>query len=66
MHIGKAVPITHNWGAVPLLQGENQYTGGPGHTLSWENIRLLTPDEVRERIETIKAGVASLHEVGVR
>ncbi len=65
VHVGKAVPITHNWGPVPILAGENQYTGGPGHTLSWENIRLLSPDEVRERIRVIEEGVARLHEIGV-
>lgn len=29
MHVGKAVPILHNWGAVPLAHAENQVTGRP-------------------------------------
>ena len=24
MHVGKSVPILHNWGPVPLISGENQ------------------------------------------
>ena len=52
MHVGKTVPITHNWGPVPLLWGENQSTCGPpgGKGLNRDGIRLLTPDELAERI----------------
>ncbi len=66
VHVGKAVPITHVWGPVPVMRGENQYTGGPGHTLSREAIRLLSPAELEQKIATITAGVKRLHEVGVR
>lgn len=65
MHVGKSVPILHNWGPVPLISGENQYTGGPGHTLKWEAIRLLTPAEVSERIERLKQYTGKWHEAGI-
>ena len=66
LHIGKSVPVLHNWGAVPLMAGENQYTGGPKHTLNREAIRLLTPAELEQRIADITAGVERLHEAGIR
>jgi len=66
LHIGKAVPITHHWGPIGLYQGENQYTGGPGHTLSWENIALLSPDALAARIETIRQTLDRYHAVGIR
>ncbi len=53
LHVGKAVPITHHWGPIRLYQGENQYTGGTGNTLSWKNIAILTPEQLAERIENI-------------
>jgi hypothetical protein len=65
IHIGKSVPILHNWGPVPLICGENQYTGGPDHTLNRDAIRLLTPDEVDQRIEFLKAYTKKWHEIGV-
>ena len=65
VHVGKAVPITHHWGPVPVMRGENQYTGGPGHTLNRAAIRLLSPEELEEKIQTIRAGVRRLHEAGV-
>ncbi|MGC9317604.1 MAG: hypothetical protein ACP5KN_06145 [Armatimonadota bacterium] len=65
LHIGKAVPVTHNWGPIPYMAGENQRTGGPGHTLSRENIRLLSPEELEEKIERITAAVDRIHEAGV-
>ena len=66
LHIGKAVPITHHWGPIRLYQGENQYTGGPGHTLSWENIALVEPEALAERIETIRQTLNRYHEIGIR
>ena len=65
MHVGKSVPILHNWGPVPLISGENQYTGGPGHTLKREAIRLLSPAELAERIEVLKAYTQRWHQAGV-
>ncbi|MDO9543113.1 MAG: hypothetical protein Q7J98_12455, partial [Kiritimatiellia bacterium] len=65
MHVGKSVPILHNWGPVSLICGENQYTGGPGHTLSWEAIRLLTPAELEQRIKRLKMYTKKWHAIGV-
>ncbi len=65
LHIGKAVPITHNWGAIPYMSGENQDTGGPGHTLNRDNVRLLSQAELQQKIDTITASVKRLHDAGV-
>ncbi len=65
LHVGKAVPITHHWGPIRLYQGENQYTGGPGHTLSRENIALLTPAELEQRIQTIRQMTQRYHRIGI-
>jgi len=66
LHVGKAVPITHLWGPVRIYQGENQVTGGPGHTLSWENIALLTPEALAQRIENIRQTLRRYHALGIR
>ncbi len=66
LHVGKAVPISHHWGPTCLYQGENQYTGGPGHTLSRKNIALLTPEALAERIETIRRTLERYHAIGIR
>lgn len=65
MHVGKAVPILHNWGAVPLAHAENQVTGGPGHTLDRDAIRLLSPVELEARIERLREYTRRWHEAGV-
>lgn len=65
LHVGKATPITHLWGPVRLYQGENQYTGGPNHTLSWENIALLSPEALARRIETIRHTLRRYHAIGI-
>ncbi|HUT36326.1 MAG TPA: hypothetical protein VNE39_22755 [Planctomycetota bacterium] len=65
LHVGKATPITHLWGPIRLYQGENQYTGGPKHTLSWENIALLSPDALAKRIETICETLRRYHAIGI-
>ena len=66
LHMGKAVPISHLWGPTRLYYGENQYTGGPGHTLSWENIALLEPKALAERIENIRRTLQRYHDIGIR
>lgn len=66
MHVGKSVPILHLWGPVPLLEGENQFTGGPKHTLNWDAIRLLSPKELEERIAMLTAYTKRWHDIGVR
>ncbi|MFQ6098540.1 MAG: hypothetical protein ACE5O2_12510, partial [Armatimonadota bacterium] len=60
LHLGKDVPFTHNWGPIRALGGENQAYG------KGDNIRRLSPAEVRDRIERLRAMVRRLHEVGVR
>ena len=65
LHIGKAVPITHSWGPIPYMAGENQDTGGKGHTLNLESIRLLSPEELTAKIEQIEAAVQRLHDAGL-
>jgi len=65
VHVGKTVPILHNWGAVPLMVGENQFTGGPGHTLDWDAIRLLEPEELEARIARLEQFTADWHNAGV-
>ena len=65
LHVGKATPITHLWGPVRMYQGENQYTGGPGHTLNWDNISLISPEALTERIETIRRTLRRYHEIGI-
>ncbi|MHC4399590.1 MAG: hypothetical protein ACYTG0_07915 [Planctomycetota bacterium] len=66
LHMGKATPITHLWGPVRMLRGENQYTGGPGHTLNWDNVALISPKALAERIETIRRTLRRYHEIGIR
>jgi len=69
MHIGKTVPITHLWGPAPIFWGENQMTwhpatGKPGK-LALENIRLLSPGELSERIKRMKDYTDKFHAAGV-
>ncbi len=65
LHVGKAVPVSHLWGPTAMYAGENQWTGGPGHTLSWENIALISPQQLAERIETIRQTLRRYHEIGI-
>ena len=70
MHVGRTVPITHNWGPAAVLWGENQYTGRPRGENSrgvWrDGIRLLFPNELRDRIEMLKKYTARWHKSGVK
>ena len=66
LQIGKAVPITHLWGAARILAGENQYTGSPDNSLNLKNIALLTPQELEQRIANIRTTLARYHAIGVR
>jgi len=61
LHMGKAAPITHLWGPVRMYRGENQWTGGPKNTLNWENIALLTPEALADRIEHIRETLWKYH-----
>jgi hypothetical protein len=60
LHLGKDVPFNHGWGPIEALGGENQAYGTD------EYIQRLTPDEVRARIDGLRAMVDGLHEAGVR
>lgn len=60
LHLGKDVPMTHNWGPIAALGGENQAYG------KGDSIRRLTPDEVAARIAGLTRMVADLHDAGVR
>ena len=59
LHVGKDVPMTHNWGPIVALGGENQAYG------KGDNVRRLSPDELTERIAGLKEMVSSLHASGV-
>ena len=58
--LGKDAPLHHNWGPVAGTGGENQAYG------KGEHIRRLAADELREKIDRIRAMVAKLHDAGVR
>jgi len=65
MHVGKSCPVLHNWGPVPLISGENQFTGGPNHTLDRAAVCLLTPQELEGRIHRLKRYTQQWHEAGI-
>jgi hypothetical protein len=61
LHFGKDVPMTHVWGPIAAVGGENQ-----AHGKNRADIRRLTPAEVRERIATLQRMNKALHEAGVK
>ncbi|NLO05888.1 MAG: hypothetical protein GX131_08685 [candidate division WS1 bacterium] len=60
LHFGKDVPMTHIYGPIQAVGGENQ-----AHGRNREDIRRLTPAEVRERIETLQRMNEALRGAGV-
>ena len=60
LHLGKDVPMTHNWGPIRALGGENQAFG------KGDDVKRLTPAEVTKRINDLTAMVRSLHDAGVK
>lgn len=60
LHLGKDLVMSHNWGPIAGVGGENQ-AGGRG-----DAIRRLTPAEVRVRFRQLKEMVDGLHAAGVR
>ena len=60
LHLGKDVVMSHNWGPIAGVGGENQ-AGGKG-----DAIRRLTPAETRRRFADLERMVSGLHGVGVR
>ena len=66
MHVGKSVPIVHNWGPTRGIHGENQMTGpGSKRGLHWDSIALLSPDELHARIAMLKEYTQKWHDIGV-
>ncbi|MBM4081600.1 MAG: hypothetical protein FJ278_17990, partial [Planctomycetes bacterium] len=61
LHFGKDVPMTHLWGPIAAVGGENQ-----AHGRNRADIRRLTPAEVRERIAALQRMNKALHEAGVK
>ncbi len=60
LHLGKDVVMSHNWGPIEGVGGENQ-AGGRG-----DAIRRLTPEETRERYRALEEMVDNLHAAGVQ
>lgn len=61
LHFGKDVPMTHLYGPIAAVGGENQ-----AHGRNRADIRRLTPDEVQARLEALQRMNAALHEAGVQ
>lgn len=59
LHLGKDVPLTHNWGPIVALGGENQAYARD------DDIRRLTPAELTQRIADLKTMIDGLHRGGV-
>ncbi len=59
LHLGKDVVMTHNWGPIQALGGENQAYG------KGEHIRRLSMAETRERMRALQEMIRRLHEGGV-
>jgi len=60
LHLGKDVPMTHLYGPIAAVGGENQ-----AHGRNRADIRRLSPAEVRERIAALRRMNADLHAAGV-
>ncbi|MBM4045324.1 MAG: hypothetical protein FJ279_09435 [Planctomycetes bacterium] len=61
LHFGKDVPMTHLWGPIAAVGGENQ-----AHGRNRADVRRLTPAEVRDRIAALQRMNKALHEAGVK
>jgi hypothetical protein len=59
LHLGKDVVMTHNWGPIQALGGENQAYGKGDH------VRRLTVAETQQRMAGLTDMVRRLHEGGV-
>ncbi len=59
LHLGKDTVMSHNWGPIQGVGGENQ-AGGRG-----EAVRRLSPEETWDRYHALEAMVDGLHEAGV-
>lgn len=61
LHFGKDVPMTHLYGPIQAVGGENQ-----AHGRHRADIRRLSPGEVRDRLATLQRLNRDLHAAGVR
>lgn len=61
LHFGKDVPMTHLYGPIAAVGGENQ-----AHGRNRDDIRRLTPAEVVERMAALRRMTDALHAAGVR
>jgi hypothetical protein len=61
LHFGKDVPMTHLYGPIQAVGGENQ-----AHGRNREDTRRLTGAEVAERIATLQRMNQALHAAGAR
>ncbi|HCA47045.1 MAG TPA: hypothetical protein DEP45_06645 [Armatimonadetes bacterium] len=61
LHFGKDVPMTHLYGPIVAVGGENQ-----AHGRNRDDIRRLTPAEVHERIAALQRMNDALHAAGVK
>ena len=61
LHFGKDVPMTHVFGPIAAVGGENQ-----AHGRNRADIRRLTPGEVRERIAALQRMNKALHDAGAK
>ena len=61
LHFGKDVPMTHVFGPIAAVGGENQ-----AHGRNRADIRRLTPGEVRERIAALRRMNKALHDAGAK
>lgn len=59
LHLGKDVVMTHNWGPIKALGGENQAFG------KGDSVTRLTVAETRQRQADLSAMVKRLHDGGV-
>ncbi|MEN6304237.1 MAG: hypothetical protein ABFD96_16005, partial [Armatimonadia bacterium] len=59
LHLGKDVVMTHNWGPIKALGGENQAYG------KGDNVTRLTVAETRQRLQDLQAMTKALHDGGV-
>ncbi|MGD9496859.1 MAG: hypothetical protein AB7Y46_11205 [Armatimonadota bacterium] len=61
LHFGKDVPMTHLYGPIAAVGGENQ-----AHGRNRDHIRRLSPAEVAERMAALRRMTDALHEAGVQ
>lgn len=61
LHFGKDVPMTHLYGPIAAVGGENQ-----AHGRNREDIRRLSPAEVAERMTALRRMTDALHAAGVK